>query len=138
MSFLRPHPHRGDVVAAGAVPLAVVAIVIELRMRQWSLGPRFVVIALIAGLILTMGWLSELEGPAPRPYHSVLLVAGLLPLIVAFQLLAEVLGAHRPPGSGGRGRSARELGLPAARARNISCDPAGADARPHRRRDSAA
>jgi|GEM_PF-2505692 len=125
MSFLRPHPHRGDVVAAGAVPLAVVAIVIELRMRQWSLGPRFVVIALIAGLILTMGWLSELEGPAPRPYHSVLLVAGLLPLIVAFQLLAEVLGAHRPPGSGGDvwtfGLEAVIAGLAARRANSGIC-----------------
>jgi hypothetical protein len=98
---LRPHPHRGDVVAAGAVPLALVAVVIELRMRQWSLGARFVVIALLAGLVLAMGWLAELERDTPRPYHSVLLVAGLLPLIVALQLLAEVLGAHRPPGAGG-------------------------------------
>jgi hypothetical protein len=97
---LRPHPHRGDVIAAGAVPLAVAAIVIELRMTQWSLGPRFVVVALISGLILTMGWLAQLEGDVPRPYHSVLLVAGLLPLIVALQLLAEVLGARRPPGAG--------------------------------------
>jgi hypothetical protein len=98
---LRPHPHRGDVIAAGAVPLSLAALVIELRMTQWSLGPRFVVIALIAVLILTMGWLAELEGPAPRPYHSVLLVAGLVPLALALVLLAEVLGARHPPGPGG-------------------------------------
>jgi hypothetical protein len=101
MSFLRPHPHRGDVIAAGAVPLSVAAILIELRMTQWSLGPRFVVVALLALLVFTLGWLAELEDPEPRPYHSVLLVAGLLPLVVALELLAEVLGASRPPGAGG-------------------------------------
>src|SRR5581483_8037921 len=98
---LRPHPHRGDVIAAGAVPLSLAAIVVELRMTQWSLGPRFVVVALIAVLLLTMGSLAELEGEVPRAYHSVLLVAGLLPLVVALVLLAEVLGAQRPPGAGG-------------------------------------
>ncbi len=99
---IRPHPHRGDVIAAGAVPLALAAVVIELRMRQWSLGTRFVVVALIACLLLTMGLLAPPEGDTPRAYQSVLLLSGLLPLIVALQLLAEVLGAHRPPGAGGQ------------------------------------
>lgn len=88
-------------IAAGAVPLAVAALLIELRMTQWSLGPRFVVVALIAALILAMGWLTELEGPVPRPFHSVLLVAGLVTAGVALRLLAEVLGSSRPPGAGG-------------------------------------
>jgi hypothetical protein len=100
LELLRPHPHRGDVIAAGAVPLALAAVVIELRMRQWTLGPRFAVVALIAALILTMAWLAPLEGDAPRAYHSILLVSGLLVLAVALQLLAEILGAHRPPGAG--------------------------------------
>lgn len=100
LEFLRPHPHRGDVIAAGAVPLALAAIVIELRMTQWSLGPRFAVVALISVLLLTMAWMAPLESETPRTYHSILLVAGLLPLIVALQLLAEVVGAHRPPGPG--------------------------------------
>jgi hypothetical protein len=98
---MRPHPHRGDVIAAGAVPLAVAAFVIDLRMTQWSTAARFVVVGLIAGLLLALGWLAELEGETPRPYHSVLLVAGLLPLILALTLLAELLGAQHPPGSGG-------------------------------------
>jgi hypothetical protein len=98
---LRPHPHRGDVIAAGAVPLALFAVVTELRMTQWSLGPRFAVVALVAVLLLLMGLLAPLESDAPRAYHSVLLVAGLLPLAVALVLLAEVLGADRPPGAGG-------------------------------------
>jgi hypothetical protein len=100
LELLRPHPHRGDVIAAGAVPLALAAIVIELRMTPWPLGARFSEIALIAGLLMTMAWLAPLERDTPRAYHTVLLLAGLLPLIVALQLLAEVLGAHRPPGPG--------------------------------------
>jgi hypothetical protein len=98
---LRPHPHRGDVIAAGAVPLALAAIVIEQRMTQWSLGPRFAVVALISVLLLTLGWLAPLESEDPRAYHTVLLLSGLLPLILALVLLAEVLGAARPPGAGG-------------------------------------
>jgi hypothetical protein len=98
---LRPHPHRGDVIAAGAAPLSVAAFVIELRMTQWSLGPKFIVVALIAVLLLTMGWLAPLENGSPRSYHSILLVAGLLPMALALVLLAELLGADRPPGSGG-------------------------------------
>jgi hypothetical protein len=101
LAWLRPHPHRGDIIAAGAVPLALFAIVVELRMRHWSLGARFAVVAIIADLILSMGLLAELEGPAPRPYHSILLVSGLLPLALALVLLAEIMGANRPPGSGG-------------------------------------
>jgi hypothetical protein len=88
------------VIAAGAVPLALSALVIELRMTQWSLGARFVVVGLIAALLLTMGWLAPLENAAPRAYHSVLLVAGLLPLLLALELLGSLLGAHRPPGAG--------------------------------------
>ncbi len=99
---LRPAPYRGDITAAGAIPLALSAIVIDLRMTQWSVGVRLVVVALIAVLILTMGWLTPLDGPAPTQYHSMLLIAGLLPLLLALQLLAEVLGASRFPlvGSG--------------------------------------
>lgn len=122
---LRPAPYRGDVTAAGAIPLALAAIVIELRMTQWSVGVRLVVVALIAGLILTMGWLTPLDGPTPKPYHSMLLVAGLLPLLVASQLLAEALGAERPPGAGGQmwtfGLEAVVAGIAARRANSAIC-----------------
>lgn len=104
---LRPAPYRGDITAAGAIPLALSAIVIDLRMTQWSTGVRLVVVAGIAILILTMGWLTPLDGPAPAQYHSMLLVAGLLPLLLALQLLAEVLGATSyPPPFAGAGRLA--------------------------------
>jgi hypothetical protein len=119
---LRPHPHRGDVIAAGAVPLALAAVMIELRMTQWALAPRFVVIALISGLILTMGWLAPLENlEGPRPYHTTLLVAGLLPLALALVLLAEVLGADSPPGAGGFAWTfALEAGVAIAAARRAN------------------
>src|SRR5205085_9807088 len=58
---LRPLPHRGPVTAAGAVPLAVAVVVIELRMTQWSLGARFLVAAVAAALLLAVGWLAPLE-----------------------------------------------------------------------------
>ena len=124
---LRPHPHRGDVIAAGAVPLSVAAFLIELRMTGWPVGARFVVVALIAALLLTMGWLAPLEGEgeSPRAYHSVLLVAGLLPMLVALVLLAEMLGADRPPGSGGLfwvfAAEAVIAGLTARHARSAVC-----------------
>jgi hypothetical protein len=97
---LTPHPHRGDVIAAGAVPLTVAAFVIDLRMTQWSVGARFLVVAVIAVLILTMGWLAPLEADAPRPYHSMLLVAGLLTLVPGLVLGARLLGAAGSPGPG--------------------------------------
>lgn len=122
---LRPAPYRGDVTAAGAIPLALAAIVIDLRMTQWSVGVRLVVVGLIAGLILTMGWLTPLEGPSPPPYHSMLLIAGLLPLLLALQLLAEALGADRPPGAGGQtwtfGLEAVIAGVAARRANSAAC-----------------
>jgi hypothetical protein len=122
---LRPAPYRGDITAAGAIPLALAAIVIDLRMTQWSVGVRLLVVGLIAVLILTMGWLTPLEGPVPTQYHSMLLIAGLLPLLLALQLLAEVLGAERPPGAGGQmwtfGLVAVIAGIAARRANSATC-----------------
>jgi hypothetical protein len=101
LEWLRPHPHRGDVIAAGAVPLALFGVVVALRMVQWPLGAQFGVVALIAVLLLAMGWLAELESDEPRAYHSILLISGLLTLAIALVLFAELLGARRPPGAGG-------------------------------------
>ncbi len=98
---LRPHPHRGDVIAAGAVPLSLAAFVIDFRMIQWPLGAKFAIVALITGLLLAIGGLARLEQDTPRAYHTVLLISGLLPLVLALVLLAELLGASRPPGVGG-------------------------------------
>lgn len=118
---LRPHPHRGDVIAAGAVPLAMAAFLIDLRMTQWSLGVRFVVVLLITALLLTVGWLAQLEHETPRAYHSVLLLAGLASLGLTLLLLDEVLGSARPPGAGGlTWIFAVEAGVAAAAARRAN------------------
>jgi len=122
---LRPASYRGDITAAGAIPLALSAIVIDLRMTQWSIRVKLVVVALIALLILTMGWLTPLDGPAPTQYHSMLLIAGLLPLLLALQLLAEALGSERPPGAGGQmwtfGLEAVVAAIAARRANSATC-----------------
>ena len=97
---LRPSRDREVLVAAGAVLLAMAALVVELRMTQWSLGPRFLVLLVISAVILALGWSAVPGVEVARPYQSVLLVAGLIVLVFTLELLAEVLGAHHGPGSG--------------------------------------
>ena len=89
-------------IAAGAVPLTLAAFVIDLRMAQWSTGVRFIVVGVIASVLLIMGWEAELEEDAPRPYHSILLVAGLLVTALSLELFASLLGAAHPAGAGGQ------------------------------------
>jgi hypothetical protein len=99
---LRPHPHRGDVIAAGAVALAAGVAMVNIRMDgTWGSGIHFVMTALAAALILGMGMLAPLEGEDPRPYHSTLLVAGLLLADIALLRLADVLGASGTGDSSG-------------------------------------
>lgn len=120
LEHLRPHPHRGDVIAAGVIPLALAAIVIALRMSQWSHGARFVVVGLIAVLIGTMAWLAPLEEPTPRAYHSMLLVATLIVLIAALRLLAEALGASSSSAGAATWTFAAEAGAAIAAARHAN------------------
>ncbi len=118
---LRPHPHRGDVVAAGVVPLSLAAVVINFRMVQWPLGVRFAIVSLTTAVLLSIAWLAQREHESPRAYHSVLLIAALLPLLLVLILLAEVLGASRPPGTGGVGWTfAAEAAVAAAAARRAN------------------
>lgn len=81
--------------------LAIAALVIDLRMRQWALGPRFLVAAVISLFTLGLAWtVPRPSDGVARPYQSVLMISGLLVLIFALQLFAEVLGAHHNPGAG--------------------------------------
>jgi hypothetical protein len=96
---LRPDPDRGWALAAGAVALAVATVVIEIRMRQWGTGGRFVVPAIVGALTLTIAWLAP-RNPEPLPWLSALLVAGLLTLIIALVELSKLLGASHSPGAG--------------------------------------
>jgi hypothetical protein len=88
--------------AVGAVSLALAAWVIDIRMTQWALGPRFIVVGVIAGLILAMGWSLPPAGPVARPHQSLLLISGLLVLILALQLLGQILAGHHHLGAGGQ------------------------------------
>ncbi len=98
---LRPLPFRGDLIAAGAVPLAVGAVLLSARMDgEWPAGVRFVVLAAVAGLLLVLAWRAPVEGPAPRAYVSVLLATAFPVVAASLGDLAEALGgAFWSPGS---------------------------------------
>jgi hypothetical protein len=97
LDFLRPHPHRGDLIAAGAVPLTVAVVLLNVRMdATWGDGIHLVITALACALVLGMGLLAEREEEFPRAYQTVLLLAGLSLLIVTLFRFAQVLGADEP------------------------------------------
>jgi len=102
LRVLRPHPHRGDVIAAGALVLGVAVLMINVRMNaKWDSGVLLVIDALAAALVGGMGLLASLEGPAPRPYHSLLLLVGLALVAASLYRLAQVLGTDHPLSASG-------------------------------------
>jgi hypothetical protein len=94
---IRPHPHRGDVLAAGVVPLTLAVLLIEVRFHdRWADGVHVVVCLLAFGLVYGMGLLAPLEGERPRPYHLVLLICGLVLLGALLLALADAFGSESP------------------------------------------
>ncbi|MGN6188270.1 MAG: hypothetical protein ACTHOE_05190 [Conexibacter sp.] len=94
---LTPHPHRGDLIAAGAVPLALGVLLLNVRMdATWGDGVFSVLDTLACALVLGMGLLAPLEGERPRSYQQVLLFAGLLLGFVTLVRLAQALGVESP------------------------------------------
>jgi hypothetical protein len=92
--FLRPPPHRGPLIAAGAVVLALGIALEELRLgEEIALGGHLVILAAAAALILSLGLQAPIEDGRPPAYQSVLLVTGLLLLYAALLRLADVIGA---------------------------------------------
>ncbi len=67
-------PFRGDLVAAGAVVLAVGVLVLELRVG-WAGGVRAAITGGAAALLLALAWLAPVEEATPRTYVSALLLA---------------------------------------------------------------
>jgi hypothetical protein len=99
---LTPHPHRGDLIAAGAVPLTLGVLLVNVRLdASWGTGIFLVLDGLACALVLGMGLLAPHEGEQPRSYQQVLLLAGLLLGFVALLRLAQVLGADSPLSSAG-------------------------------------
>lgn len=97
LDVLRPHPHRGDLIAAGAVPLTVAVVMLNVRMDQrWGDGIHLVITGLACALVLGMGLLARREDDFPRAYQTVLLLAGLALLAVTLLRLAQVLGSNEP------------------------------------------
>ncbi|HEV7460320.1 MAG TPA: hypothetical protein VGN78_07285 [Solirubrobacteraceae bacterium] len=102
LAAVRPHPHRGDLIAAAAVPLTVGVFLTEVRFDGvWGRGVLFVLAALATALVLGMGLLAPLEEERPRAYQTVLLVAGLALLALTIVRLAQVLGEDSPLAASG-------------------------------------
>jgi hypothetical protein len=97
--LLRPPPHRGPLIAAGAVVLAVGLATAELRLRG-ALSPlvHLLITGSAAALTLALGLQAPNENGRPPAYQSVLLVTGLLLLYPALLRLADVLGAELTAG----------------------------------------
>jgi len=95
MGWLRPEPHRGDVVAAGAVPLAALVVLLNLRFDDdWARGVHLALTAAALALVLALALLAPAEGPDPRAYQSALYVCVFVLALVALLRLAEALGAE--------------------------------------------
>jgi len=96
---LRPHPHRGDIVAAGALPLVVAVLLVQVRFDgHWARGVLLLVALVPAAVVFGMGLAAEVEEPedGPRAYQSVLLLGGLALALATLLRLAQVLGVDSP------------------------------------------
>ena len=92
--LLRPPPHRGPLIAAGAVVLAVGVALEEVRFEDRLSNPVHMVILLaVGGLIFWLGTQAPNEDGVPPAYQSVLLVTGLLLLFAGLLTAADVFGA---------------------------------------------
>jgi hypothetical protein len=95
LELLRPPPHRGPLIAAGAVLFGLGIALEEVRLDdKLPNGVHVAIVALAAALILALGLQAQPEGGRPAAYQSVLLVSGLLLLEAALLELSHVLGAN--------------------------------------------
>ena len=89
-----PPAHRGPLIAAGAVVLAVGLALEELRLSdEIGVAAHFLILAVAAGVILWLALQPRFDEGPPAAFQSVLLVTGLLVLYGALLRLADLLGA---------------------------------------------
>jgi hypothetical protein len=92
--LLRPPPHRGPLIAAGAVALGVGIALEEFRLAdKLGTGVHMAILLLAGVLIYWLGVQAPNEDGEPPAYQSVLLVTGLALLLAGLLTLADVLGA---------------------------------------------
>jgi hypothetical protein len=102
LAALRPQPHRGDQVAAGAVVLTVAIYVLEARFANtWGAGIRFVIDAFALFGVGALAIQSPVEGERPRAYQSVLYIATFFLALLTLINLADILGADDAPNASG-------------------------------------
>jgi hypothetical protein len=93
LALLRPPPHRGPLIATGAVLVTLGVALEEIRLHdKLPLGVHLVILALAGAAIYALGVQVHQQG-RPYAFQSVLLVCGLLLLAPALLTLADVLGA---------------------------------------------
>src|SRR5690242_11026017 len=81
LAALRPHPHRGDIVAAGVVVLTVFTYLANLRFASdWSTTGHF------------FFSLADAGDATPRPYESILYVCDFLLSVLTLSFLADLIG----------------------------------------------
>ena len=91
--LLRPPPHRGPLIAAGAVLVTVGVAVEEIRLAdRLATGVHLAILSLASSWIYALGVQVRRQG-RPYAFQSVLLVCGLLLMYPALLTLADVLGA---------------------------------------------
>jgi hypothetical protein len=99
--MLRPLPHRGDVVAAGAVALAALVALLQVRFDlSWGKGIHLLYAAAALALVATLALRAPREGDAPRAYESALLAAMFALAVPTLARLALVLGSDGLDSSG--------------------------------------
>jgi hypothetical protein len=119
--MLRPLPHRGDVVAAGAVALAALVLLLQLRFDTvWATGVHLVYAAAALAFVGALALRAPREGPDPRAYQSALLATTFALAVPALTRLAQVFGSDGLDSSGtlawvGGALAALSFGLASAR-----------------------
>jgi hypothetical protein len=92
--LLRPPPHRGPLIASGAVVLAVGIVLEEIRLeRRLGDGAHMAILLVAGALIYWLGAQAPNEQGSPPAYQSVLLVTGLGLVWWGLLTTADVLGA---------------------------------------------